>query len=390
MIRCPVRPMAKRRVPHMPEVRNQTMGVEGALDIDGARRENCSETTQMPRIVIHRSGESSRVFELAGERPVSIGRAKASNVMLDDPSVSRLHAVVRTTMHGHWQILDRDSANGVKVNGKATKEAVLQANDEITVGVYRLHFEDSAERKITSYGTAQLPRRVAQALSEPAYSGSPYAAATLVVEPLGNVAALEINERERAQAREYEDRLLTLLSRVARTFNGIQTVEKLTQSALDFSLEIAGVERGYVMLLDEESLKRRDVTQGGYSFEPAQIRYRAGRADSQEQNAPQLTISRSIIRQVMQSGLPILISDGQADPRLGASQSVVRAGIQSAMCAPLGIGNRLRGLLYVDNLSRRGMFTVDDLNVFAVIAMQTGVAINRIRARGETSENPQT
>jgi len=36
------------------------------------------------------------------------------------------------------------------------------------------------------------------------------------------------------------------------------------------------------------------------------------------------------------------------------------------------------------------MFTVDDLNVFAVIAMQTGVAINRIRARGETSENPQT
>lgn len=349
----------------------------------------------MPRIVIRRSGEGSRVFELNGDRPVSIGRAKSSNVALDDPSVSRLHAVLRATMDGHWQIIDRDSANGLKVNGKTTKEAVLRGNDEILVGVFRLRFEDSAERTITSYGTAQLPRRVAQALNEPAYSGSahsdsPYSASTLVVEPLGDGAIPEMDDRARAQALENENRLLTLLSRVARTFNEIHTVEKLTQSALEFALEIAGAERGYVMLLDEESLKHRDVSDGRYNFEPAQIRYRAGQSETHEQGTPQLTISRSIIRQVMQAGLPMLISDGQADPRLSASQSVVNAGIRSAMCAPLGIGNRLRGLLYVDNLSRRGMFTVDDLNVFAVIATQTGVAINRIRARSETSENPQT
>ncbi len=348
----------------------------------------------MPRIVIHRSGEGSQVFELTSDRPVSIGRAKSSNIALDDPSVSRLHAVLRATMDGQWQIIDRDSANGIKINGKATKEAVLRGSDEILVGVFRLRFEDSAERKITSYGTAQLPRRVAQALNESAHSGSasansPYSASTLVVEPLGDAAVPAMDERERAQALENENRLLTLLSRVARTFNEIHAVEKLTQSALEFALEIGGAERGFVMLLDEESLKHRDISDGRYSFEPAQIRYRAGRANLQEQGTAQLTISRSIIRQVMQTGLPMLISDGQADPRLSASQSVVNAGIRSAMCAPLGIGNRLRGLLYVDNLSRRGMFTVDDLNVFAVIATQTGVAINRIRARSETNQKPQ-
>ncbi|HVB08344.1 MAG TPA: FHA domain-containing protein [Candidatus Acidoferrales bacterium] len=347
----------------------------------------------MPRIVTHRSGGDSRVLELNGDRPVSIGRAKSSNVALDDPSVSRLHAVLRATMDGHWQIIDRDSANGVKVNGKTTKEAVLRANDEIVVGVFRLRFEDSAERTITSYGTAQLPRRVAQAMNEPAYSGapanSPYSASPLVVEPLGDAAGPEMDDRVRAQALENENRLLTLLSRVARTFNELQTVETLTQSALEFALEIGGAERGFVMLLDEESLKHRDVSDGRYNFEPAQIRHRAGHGETHEQGTAQLTISRSIIRQVMQAGLPMLISDGQADPRLAASQSVVNAGIRSAMCAPLGIGNRLRGLLYVDNLSRRGIFTVDDLNVFAVIATQTGVAINRIRARSETSGNPQ-
>ncbi|MHB8486680.1 MAG: GAF domain-containing protein [Candidatus Acidiferrales bacterium] len=345
----------------------------------------------MPRIVIHRDGEGSRVFELTGERPISIGRAKSSNIVLEDASVSRLHAVVHATMDGHWQVLDRDSANGMKINGKATKEAVLRGNDEITVGVFRLRFEDSAERKITSYGTAQLPRRVAQALNESTYSGSlpansPYSASTLVVEPLGDATIPAMDER--ARALENENRLLTLLSRVARTFNEIQAVEKLSQSALEFALEIGGAERGFVMLLDEESLKHRNIGDVRYSFEPAQMRYRAGR-EAQAHGIPQLTISRSIIRQVMQAGLPMLISDGQSDPRLSASQSVANAGIQSAMCAPLGIGNRLRGLLYVDNLSRRGMFTVDDLNTFAVIAMQAGVAINRIRDRRETKKDSQ-
>ena len=43
--------------------------------------------------------------------------------------------------------------------------------------------------------------------------------------------------------------------------------------------------------------------------------------------------------------------------------------------------NRRFGLLYVDNLSQRGMFTVDQLNVFAVIAAQAGLAMDRVRAR---------
>ena len=59
------------------------------------------------------------------------------------------------------------------------------------------------------------------------------------------------------------------------------------------------------------------------------------------------------------------------------------SGMQSAMCAPLASRERLFGLLYVDNLSRRGTFTPDDLEVFAVIAAQAGLAIDRVMARSE-------
>jgi adenylate cyclase len=341
----------------------------------------------MPRFLIHHSGEDSRVFELLGDRPISIGRAKSSSLVLDNASISRLHAVVRSSPDGTWQIIDRASANGVKVNGQPVKEAVLHANDEVILGEYRLRFfEDSAARNMVTYGTPQLPPGFAKVLSEPAYSGT-----FLPVQAVGSVTSTNLKKppsaEERLHALEHENRLLTLLYRVNRTLGELATVPQVTRRILDLVLELDGAERGFVMLLDKDSIGRGDFSQGDYGFEPALIRYRAGA--KAQQGAPQLTISQSIIRQVMQGGLPLLVTDPKADPRLAASQSIAAAGIQSAMCSPLGVKDHLLGLLYVDNLSRRGMFTVEDLNVFTVIATQAGLAINHARPRNDAVEQPQ-
>ncbi|HXW61646.1 MAG TPA: FHA domain-containing protein [Candidatus Acidoferrales bacterium] len=340
----------------------------------------------MPRFLIYHPGEDARVFELLGDRPISIGRAKASSLVLDNPSISRLHAVVRSSPEGQWQIIDRGSANGVKVNGAATKEATLKPNDEIVLGEYRLRFfEDSPARNMITYGTADLPPRVARVIAEPAYSAS-----FLPVQPLAGAAlsdsAHPATSAGRLQALERENRLLTLLYRVNRALGDLSTVSDVTQRILELILEMEGAERSFVMLLNRQSMGQGDFSKGGYAFEPALIRHRRGANGPQGHGSPQLTISQSIIKQVMQGGLPLLVSDPQADPRLAASKSIVAAGIQSAMCAPLGMKERRFGLLYVDNLSRRGMFTVDDLNVFAVIAAQAGLAVDRVRLQDEAAE----
>jgi len=166
-----------------------------------------------------------------------------------------------------------------------------------------------------------------------------------------------------------------------RALGELNSTEEVNDRTLDFVLEIDGAERGFAMQLDEDSMARGDFRPGQYGSLPALIRYRESKMSSSKNPLPQLAISHTIIRQVMQAGLPMLISDGQADPRFSASASMARGGIQSAMCAPLGIGNLLRGLLYADNCSRRGMFTVDNLNEFSVIAVQAGLAIERIRPR---------
>ncbi len=336
----------------------------------------------MPRLLIHHAGEGSRVFELFGDRPISIGRAKSSTVILDDPSISRLHAVVRATPEGAWQIIDRDSSNGVKVNGVSAKEVTLKPDDEIILGEFKLCYEDSAARKVVSYGSAKLPGRFAHALKKSAYTGK-----FMPVESLADIATPEAESRastgERARTLEHENRLLALLNRVNLGLVNLKTIGEVTQHVLDLALEIGGAERGYLMLVDEASMARGNLHQSSYTFEPAVLRYRAGAKIPPGKGLPQLAISQSIIRKVMEAALPLLVSDAQSDPRLSASKSVVAAGIQSAMCAPLGIGDRLRGLLYVDNLSRRGMFVVEDLNAFSVIAVQAGLAIDRVRSRSE-------
>jgi hypothetical protein len=338
----------------------------------------------MPRLVVHHEGQNSQVFELSGDRPVSIGRAKSSDLVLEDPAVSRVHGILRSNPDGRWEIIDRSNTNGVVINGRSTKEAILNSNDEIEMGNFTLRFEDSAERKIVSYGTATLPGSVAKLVNEySGYSGSfypmePVAASPNSPEPKGKAEAASA----KLDALEKENRLLRLLYRVNQELGQIQSVNELTRRILDLVLEIEGAERAFAMLLEDDAAAKADFAKGNYTFKPAVIRQRSETPVDQK-NPPKLVISRTIIKQVMQSGLPMLVTDGQADPRFAASASIISAGIQSAMCAPLGIGKNVRGLLYADNLQKRGMFTVEHLNIFAVIAVQSGLAVDRLKPKHE-------
>ena len=340
----------------------------------------------MPRLLVHHPSEDLRVFELIGDHPVSIGRAKSSSLVLDNASISRTHAVVRSTPDGRWQIIDRASSNGVKVNGVPVKEAILKANDQVVLGEYRMRFfEDSKSREMVTYGTPQLPPNFEKVMAESAYSGS-----FMSVQPLSASTGRHVDRFAKAQsdgkALDHGNRLIALLYKVNRALADLKTVDEVARRALDLALEMEGAERGFTMLLDGDSIGRGDFSKGGYGFEPALVRHRPGANASSRYGAPELTISQSIIRQVMHGGLPLLVTDPQADPRLAKSESIVAAGIQSAMCAPLGVRERRSGLLYVDNFSRRGMFAVEDLNAFTVIATQAGYAIDRIRTHMESAE----
>ena len=67
-----------------------------------------------------------------------IGRSVAADVRLDDPSVSRRHALIVSEADHSLRVLDDRSLNGVFVNGDLVEWGKLEDGDELTVGRYRL------------------------------------------------------------------------------------------------------------------------------------------------------------------------------------------------------------------------------------------------------------
>jgi len=93
----------------------------------------------VPLAVLVVEGESPRHVEL--ERPVTtIGRRDTSDVVFDDPQVSRLHAEV-VMNGGTFTIVDRGSTNGTFVNGEQVRERQLTPGDEIRIAGHSLRFD---------------------------------------------------------------------------------------------------------------------------------------------------------------------------------------------------------------------------------------------------------
>ena len=70
-----------------------------------------------------------------------LGRSLSADVHLDEPSVSRRHALV-VQRGDDIVVLDDRSMNGTWVNGERVREAVLTDGDVVELGAVRLRFVD--------------------------------------------------------------------------------------------------------------------------------------------------------------------------------------------------------------------------------------------------------
>jgi hypothetical protein len=70
---------------------------------------------------------------------IRIGRSAAADLVLDDATVSRRHAIVVRTPTGELRALDDRSLNGLFVNGEQVDWVALSDGDELEIGCFRLH-----------------------------------------------------------------------------------------------------------------------------------------------------------------------------------------------------------------------------------------------------------
>jgi pSer/pThr/pTyr-binding forkhead associated (FHA) protein len=87
---------------------------------------------------------------------IRIGRMRSSHLLLDDQSVSRMHAVIEVSDEAEVLLMDLDSSSGTAVNGKRVKKAILKSGDQLSFGNARVMVSYG---KLASEAAAGAPTR---------------------------------------------------------------------------------------------------------------------------------------------------------------------------------------------------------------------------------------
>ena len=125
--------------PQQTEAPTQETGTLPRLEEQERRRVSLTLPRIAPgRYLAMEDGEDILLFMLASDN-MHIGRSPAADILLDDASVSRRHALV--TKRGETTvILDDRSLNGVQVNGERVAQAVLRDGDAVALGDVQMRF----------------------------------------------------------------------------------------------------------------------------------------------------------------------------------------------------------------------------------------------------------
>lgn len=113
---------------------------EGEIECDTLPPAPVSKLLDRPdRLVVMDGPLMGTEYALDGDK-VAIGRSDEAGISISDSSVSRIHAELTRIAPGTYEIADRESANGIRVNGVKLARRVIEEGDEIELGDVRLRF----------------------------------------------------------------------------------------------------------------------------------------------------------------------------------------------------------------------------------------------------------
>jgi type II secretory pathway predicted ATPase ExeA len=95
-----------------------------------------SDAPAMPRITVSLDGQTVSEYTFTSNK-VLVGRSDFADIVLEDEFVSKLHLAL-IWFDEALLLIDLKSANGTAVNSVKTRKALLQENDVISLGSYRL------------------------------------------------------------------------------------------------------------------------------------------------------------------------------------------------------------------------------------------------------------
>ena len=294
-------------------------------------------------LVLHvlQGPDRGKHFELPSNEPQMIGRS-AESLPLTDTTVSRRHAEL-TPDNGKWFLRDLESANGTFVNGELIHgRTELASGDQVRCGETLLLFNVAPEQDRSD---------VISLLDDESFESTIEGKQALATP--GSVQTGDASQSAAHLKLIYE--LTALPARCANP-------QELLNRVMDLVFRELHPERGFILL-------QRGP---GDRSTPAVVRY-ASRPKTRDDG--RIPVSRTIIEHTLTHRQGVLSTNAMNDSRFRSGDSVQAYGIRSAICVPIVHGERIYGVIHVDNSLSHATFTEAQLRLMTAIGQHAGLAL---------------
>ncbi|HKO62597.1 MAG TPA: SpoIIE family protein phosphatase [Pyrinomonadaceae bacterium] len=313
----------------------------------------------MPELIVKYPDRAPDRFPL-GRLRITLGRSARNDLCIPDPFASRVHAEVRREGEEYF-LQDLGSANGTLYNGGTVEGTVpLTPGGRIQIGETEIVFDDGTYHSsmgatmITDNSSTSLPEAtIALASGDRTTSGLLEAIEGARTKPEQSVAARVAREGD----------LLALISKVGITLLASSTLDETLEQIVSLVFEAVPADRCLLMMRDGDNEEMRVAV--------ARLRDRVGEVG-------EIRVSRNVMDEVVMRGNSVLTSDAQHDPRF-ASGTMVLQGVRSVLAVPLGVSDKVFGIIYADSPIAEGRFTEDHLKLLTTLASVAAIRVENAK-----------
>ena len=265
----------------------------------------------MATLRIHAPGTGVKVYHIY-KKLTSLGKGEGVDVLVQDPLLADTHATIHFDGRDfNISVTDRDA--DLHVNGRRRTKHRLSQDDRVRMGSVELEF-------------------------------------SLYDEPVTD----EVAAKTMAELNSYK-RLFEFSQKLMNNYD----LSALLDALLDVVIQVSNADKGFIVLLE--------------SGEPVVKVARNLRRETISDAVRHL--SDSIIKKVVETRQPLIISDALNDTSFKNSLSVMNLRLTSVMCVPMLERGNLIGIIYLGNDNVAQLFDQAALEILTIFTSQASLVI---------------
>ena len=288
----------------------------------------------MTKIYIMSGPSEGKYYEIEGDT-VHIGRSPQNQIQIRDKYVSRKHLRI-TKKDNRYLVRDLDSKNGTFVDGVQIDAGIDIAVGEglpIVIGMSLICLGKECSESVLAFLDS--------------FEGP---------EKLGEGETIHHVEDRPMTSRKNQE----LIKKVSDVFMESSDINEILEKILEYLLEVLKrVDRSFLLLFDSKS---GEVTHIATRVRPGV-------------EGEGINYSQAVVEQVRQEGKALIISDANGQEKPDYTTTLDLEKIKSVMCVPILFRSQIRGVLYVDSLSRPHGFRQEDISLLTSLSSRAALSI---------------